>query len=163
MRKRCRRRLYRVDPGAWAHTIELQHPMVPDQLDGLGLAVHNAIQRMRLGLGDEQAWSDLAVATNISLILCERGWGSEHEADIITAQEALMRAQLRARDTGRWAFDGPGMQAVNHAIAVHELQLAVAPRVDCVAAMAECRRRMERGNVMTAERSTPDSAARAAG
>lgn len=148
MRKRSTYRPYRVDPGAALHTIAMQHGMNSGQLQDLGLAMHGAIERMRTGHGVESDFHDLAATVNVSLILCERGTGAEYEQIVKDAQHALMRTLERGRKTGRWGFDGEGYTQITRAVALHEQQIALVPRVECVEAMNECRRRMERGQVL---------------
>lgn len=151
MRKRGKRFARRVDPGAALHTIAMQHGMADDQLRDLGLAVHAAIERMRIGHGIEQDFHTLAAAVNVSLILCERGVGAEHLGTVTAAQDALVRVWARGNETRRWAFDGSGLQAVNAAVALHEQQIAAVPRTECRDAMLECRRRVVRGDVLNAK------------
>ena len=148
MRKRSKYRPYRVDAGAGMHAIAMQHNMADDQLLDLGMAIHTSIERMRLGMGIEVDFHTLAAMVNVSLILCERGVGNEFEQVVKDAQDALIEILQRNRRTGKWAFSGSGLQAINAAAQLHEQQIALVPRAACRDAMIECRRRMQRGEVL---------------
>lgn len=148
MKKRSKYRARPVDPAAWQRAIALQQPIEQDSLQTLGFGVHMAIERLRTGCPVEDDFYALAVAANVSLILCERDVGPEHIDAIKAGQDALMGMLHRHRRTGRWGFSGPEMQAINVMVAIHEAQIASVPRVTCRDALYEARRRAERGEVL---------------
>ena len=138
----------RVDRGAWLQAIGMQQPLTQEQIDDLGLAVHLAVERLRIGQPIEGDWHTLAAAVNVSMVLCERGVGEEYLPDILTAQDALLRVWKRYDRTGRWAFDGPAYTALTRAVEIHEAHAAAIPRDSARAAMLEVRRRVDRGEVL---------------
>jgi hypothetical protein len=128
----------------------MQQQLTDDQLTDLGMSVHTCIERLRTGHGVELDWHTLAAAVNVSLVLCERGVGSEYLVDVTTAQDALIRILERQRTTGQWAFDGPAYVALARAVELHEAQLQTITRDGARAAMMEVRRRVDRGEVLNA-------------
>jgi len=138
----------RRDPGAWLLAIGMQQPLTQDQRDDLGLAVHLAIERLRLGAPIEGDWHTLAAAVNVSMVLCERGVGPEYLPDIFAAQDALLRVWDRHGRTGKWGFDGPAYQALACAVEIHEAHAGAITRDGARAAMLEVRRRAARGEVL---------------
>src|SRR5512139_1990101 len=150
MRKRSKYRPYRVDPTAGMHAIAMQKNMAGDQLLDLGLAIHNSIERMRLGMGVELDFHTIAALVNVSLVLCERGVGGDGMGCVQAAQDALVEILQRQRRTGKWGFSGPEMQAINDCAHLHEQQIAIVSRRECRDAMLEVRRRVDRGEVLNA-------------
>lgn len=138
----------RRDPGAWLQAIGMQQPLTQDQRDDLGLAVHLAIERLRVGTPIKGDWHTLAAAVNVSMVLCERGVGPEYLPDILAAQDALLRVHDRHAKTGRWAFDGPAYKALTRAVEIHEAHAGAITRDGARAAMLEVRRRAARGEVL---------------
>lgn len=138
----------RVDRGAWMQAIGMQQPLTQDQVDDLGLAVHLAVERLRIGQLIEGDWHTLAAAVNVSMVLCEKGVGPEYLGDIIKAQDALLRIFDRHAATGRWAFDGPAYTALTRAVEIHEAHAGAITRDGARAAMLEVRRRAARGEVL---------------
>lgn len=138
----------RVYRAAWLQAIGMQQPLTQDQIDDLGLAVHLAVERLRIGQPIEGDWHTLAAAVNVSLVLCERGVGAEYLPDIIKAQDALLRIFERQARTGGWGFDGPAYSALTLAVEIHEAQVASITRDGARAAMLEVRRRAARGEVL---------------
>lgn len=137
-----------TDPRAWQHAIAMQHGMTRDQLDDLGFAIHEGIERMRNGLGLAEDYWTLAAMANVSLILCERDVGAEHMHIIYAAQHALMSIMERHKRTGKWGFSGSEMQAINTAAQLHEQQIANVPRITCRGALFEARRRAVQGHIL---------------
>lgn len=138
----------RRDPGAWLQAIGMQQPLTQEQQDDLGLAVHLAIERLRIGSPVEGDWHTLAAAVNVSMVLCEKGVGPEYLPDIITAQDALLRVWKRYERTGRWAFDGPAYKVLTRAVEIHEAHAGAITRDGARAAMLEVRARARRGEVL---------------
>jgi hypothetical protein len=136
------------DPRAWLQAIGMQQPLTQAQRDDLGLAVHLAIERLRIGKPVENDWHTLAAAVNVSMVLCERGVGAEHMPDILAAQDALLRVWERWQRAGKWGFDGPAYRALARAVEIHEAHAGAITRDGARAAMLEVRRRAARGEVL---------------
>ncbi|MET3232246.1 UNVERIFIED_ORG: hypothetical protein ABIC54_004451 [Burkholderia sp. 1263] len=105
------------------------NPLTDDQQRDLGLAYHIAFENM-LKRGGEEDWYVLAGSLNVALVLAEKGYGEEFIPEIKAAMEALMSAKYRADRTGKWAFDGPGIQAMRTALELHDQQCALATRAE---------------------------------
>ncbi len=138
-----------ADPLAFAHAIAMQQGMSGDQLADLGMAVNASILRLRVGHGTDSDWHTLVAAVDVSLVLCEWGYGHKHLDAVRAAQDALVHIHDRKLRTGKLAFDGAAYVAITAAIALHEAQVAAAPRIVARDAMLEVKRRMARGNVLT--------------
>lgn len=138
----------RRDPRAWLQAIGMQQPLTQEQQDDLGLAVHLAIERLRVGAPIDGDWHTLAAAVNVSMVLCEKGVGREHLDDVLAAQDALLRIFDRHAKIGRWAFDGQAYTELTRAVAIHEAHAAAITRDGARAAMLEVRRRAARGEVL---------------
>jgi hypothetical protein len=131
-----------ADPLAFAHAIAMQHGMSGDQLADLGMAVYQSIERLRVGLGGDSDWHTLVGAVDVSLVLCEWGYGPEHLDTVKTAQDALIHIHQRKLRTGRMAFDGAAYTAITAAIGLHEAQIEATPRIVAREAVREVSRRM---------------------
>lgn len=143
MRKGLRRKA--VDPMAW---IAKRTPLADDQSRDLAIAFRIALQAMLCGHGTEQAWSTLACALNVALIMSESNDSAVTDT-IKAAQDALMRSRERAQRTGKWAFDGEGSVVIKKAFELHEKQLEGAcTRGQITQALREVHRRIEIGEVM---------------
>lgn len=132
----------------WLQAIGMQQPLTQEQRDDLGLAVHLAIERLRVGRPIEGDWHTLAAAVNVSMVLCEKGVGREYLDDVLTAQDALLRVYDRHAKTGRWAFDGPAYTALTRAVEIHEAHAGAITRDSARAAMLEVQARARRGEVL---------------
>lgn len=152
MRKRGAHFTRRIDPHAGLHALAMNRPLDASQKTDESIALRVSLEALRTGRADESAFHSITAAINTSLILCERGHGEDYEPDIKQALEALLRVWQRAQKTQRWLFDGPGWQHVNHAIDIHEAQLANVSRRDARDAFREVIRRIDRGLVLEAQR-----------
>lgn len=147
MRKRGAQFSRRIDPHAGLQAIAMHHRLDDEQQADLGVALHVNLESMRTGRADESAFHTIAAAVNVSMVLCERGNGTNYLPDIMQAQTSLLRLWQRGKKTGRWLFDGGGWQHVKHAIDIHEAQLANVTRREASDAMREVMRRINRGLV----------------
>ena len=143
----------KYDPARWinrAVTANEQRmdsaPLTGGQQTDLGLAYHLSFESMLRG-GTEEAWHSLAATLNVALILMERGFGVEFEAEIKAAMRALMRTKYRQKETGSWALDGEGISAMRTALEIHDAQVGVADRAELRFAINEIYRRVEAGDV----------------
>jgi hypothetical protein len=105
------------------------NPLTDDQQRDLGLAYHIAFENL-LKRGCEEDWYVLAGSLNVALVLAEKGYGEEFIPEIKAAMEALMSTKYRADRTGKWAFDGAGIQAMRAALEIHDQQCALATRAE---------------------------------
>ena len=142
MRKSCARKIH--DPRGW---ISKRLPLSFEQARDLNLAYRVSLQALLRGSGTEQAWSTLAVAFNITLLLAENGIRQNSIETIKLAQLALMRAHERAKRTGQWAFDGDGARVILATANIHDQQLDLASKAQIMAALVEVNRRVMVGEV----------------
>ena len=125
--------------------------LADDQKRDLGIVYHVSLAAMLGRYGTEQAWSTLACALNISILLCEYGVSASSIQQIKLAQDALMRSYERAQRTGRWALDGEGIRILQAALLIHDEQISRSTRDQIIRAIAEVHKRVENGEVFTKE------------
>lgn len=152
MRKRGAHFQRRIDPGAGLQAIAMQHRLDAEQQADMGVALRVNLEALRTGQADETAFHTIAAAINVSLVLCERDVGADYLPAIKRAQDGMLRLWTRAKQTGRWVFDGSGWHDTAHAIDLHEAQLAVVSRKSASAAMREVMRRIHNGNIFDEQR-----------
>jgi hypothetical protein len=125
-------------------------PLPDGLLTDVGLAMHQSLLSVQHGQADEQDANNLALAANVSLLLCELGLGGELQADVIASQAALVQMSERNLRLNRYVATGPELQALNRLGEIHDAQLS---SPDCTQgllaqAMALIRRRVAEGHVM---------------
>ncbi|MCK9386111.1 MAG: hypothetical protein M0Q15_15990 [Nevskia sp.] len=152
MKKRGAHFTRRIDPQAGLHAISMLHRLNATQQADLGVALRFSLESIRTGRATEQEFHTLAACINVSLVLCERGVAADYLPAVKLAQAGLLRLLKRGRESGRWVFDGPGMQDVLHGIELHEAQLAFVTRKEAAEAMREVMRRIDRGDVFEEQR-----------
>lgn len=117
-------------------------PLADDQTRDMGIAFHIAYDLMRDGRGDEEQWSTLACMIDIAVTLAQQGTGSEHLDELRAALDGIHRAKVRGDATGKWAFDGDALRAMETALAIHDAQLAVTTVGEALNAIAEVERQI---------------------
>lgn len=152
MRKRGAHFTRRIDPHAGLHALAMNRPLDASQKTDESIALRVSLEALRTGRADERAFHSITAAINVSMVLCERGVGADYLPHIIQAQQSLLRVWTRSEKTGRWLFDGAGWQHVNHAIDIHEAQLASISRREASDAFREVIRRINQGNVFEEQR-----------
>lgn len=124
-------------------------PLSDDQQTDLGGAYWLAFTNMTVGNASEESWSCMVCALNIGMALCEAGIGEEHEEAFVAALDGAFRAKIRSEKSGSFRLDGEAIQAIKHALTIHDEQIRIAHRREMVAAMQTVRARIEEGNVYT--------------
>ena len=129
-------------------------PLAVDKQRDLAIGYHSALEAIRTGKATEADAHTLAMASNVTLMLCELGLGGDQIEAVKQAQGYIVAMMDRGAETGRYAFSGPGLQAVRSLLELHDAQLESA---DCteglmLAAIREIRRRMDAGAVLEAVR-----------
>jgi hypothetical protein len=139
-----------LEPRREIDGLDLITPMDASQSLDLSLFQRAALDALRRGQATETDTNNLAVAANISMVLCERGFGAEYLPDVMAAQDALVRILARAARTGRYAADGPGLQALAQFVEIHEAQIApgVCMQADVISAVQEVQNRRAAGQVI---------------
>lgn len=115
----------------------------------LGLCYHIAFENM-LKRGSEEDWYILAGSLNVALVLAEQGYGEEFISDIKRAMEGLMSTKYRADRTGRWAFNGDGINHMRIALGIHDQQCALAKRAEIKKALQMITERANAGYMYAA-------------
>ncbi|NPT59070.1 hypothetical protein [Paraburkholderia elongata] len=140
----------KYNPNKLLDRIVDKSPLMPSQRRDLGLAYHIAFENM-LKRGSEEDWYILASTMNVALVLAEKDYGSEYIPEVKAAMESLMDCKYRADRTGRWAFDGDGLQAMRRALELHDQQCALATRAEIKAALQAIVKRANEGHMYAAE------------
>lgn len=121
------------------------------QVRDLSLLGHAALTAITQGRGTERDVDQLAVVSNVSLVLAEIGLGADLIPDVHAGQAAIMSMQARLARVGKAGATGPELQALNTLMELHDAQLSIPPTVDEMRrAVSEVRRRREAGQVLEA-------------
>jgi hypothetical protein len=97
-----------------------------DDVDDLEIGVLAAIECISKGYGTVSHWNEIAHVINQSWILCtERGIGEEAKPYLLVAQDGMKRMAKRFKETGKFAFDGLGLEAVRRVIEIWSTQLTM--------------------------------------
>lgn len=102
---------------------------------------------MLAGHGNEETWGVIVKNLNVAMILTELGYGEELLPLVKDAMAGAFRAQLRAKRTGRWGFDGPAAAAIREALQYHQVQLQAASKAHVFEALQIMNQRLAEGNV----------------
>lgn len=139
MKKSCKRKVR--DPFA---CINSRMGLVKSQAVDIGVAYHSALAALSTPHANEQAWSTLACALNVGLLLAERGIVPEALPMIKLAQEGLMAIKHRADNTCEWGLNiaHHRKQAIYAAINFHDEQCATATKVQLSQALRDVHSRV---------------------
>lgn len=143
----AKRRRWAADPMAMWRTVGRKQAFTAEESVGLSLPVRIAYERIRTGAAVDGDFDTLASAMNVAMVCAERIDGLVEQACIV-AQDALMRMHGRHTRTGRWGFDGPGLQEVLAGIEVYEQLMRLLTAGQLEAALLECIRRAKAGEVL---------------
>ena len=91
----------------------------------LSLDAREAFEAVQTGKATKDDREMLAGVVNVVMVLAEMHCAQADLDTAIAAQEALLRADVRAAEGKRWNFDGPGRAAVVHMLDAHEQMLAI--------------------------------------
>lgn len=119
----------------------------PDQVTDIGVAYWLSFENLRIGSANEEAWSCVACALNVALVLCEKGIGAEYVDALVTALDGCFRAKIRSEKTGNFRLDGEALRDIETALAIHDQQMEIAKRWEVTEAMQTIYKRLEEGNV----------------
>lgn len=120
-----------------------------DHVDDLALHVIEAMGAVMAGDATDVHVDALAIASNISMLLCERGYGREAMEDVLRGQDAVMGIIARKQRTGRIGVNGQELALLRVLVDTHEQQLRLAPtRAEMREVLAEIKRRQAQGAVL---------------
>lgn len=95
-------------------------------VDDMEISVLAAIECISKGYGTVSHWNEIAYAINQSWVLCtERGIGEEAKPYLLVAQDGMKRMAKRFKETGKFAFDGLGLEAVRRVVEIWSTQLTM--------------------------------------
>lgn len=123
-------------------------PMAESAQAKLGLEARMAFHRITQGECADDDPDELALTSNVALILCEWGYGGEYLQGVKDAQDALLAAQLRANSGAVFNFDSAGRHAVQVLLELYEQQLAICDHAVIMKAMATAADRIRSGDVV---------------
>lgn len=133
------------------HRAEDRVPLHSEQQRDLSYHHWAALENLRSGPGDYESWECIVSALNIGMALCEGGIGPECIDEMIEAQEAAIRAKVRANRHGAHRLDGDGMRIITEALRTHDAQLELAQRQEVVTAIRLIKQRLDEGQVFSIE------------
>jgi hypothetical protein len=108
-----------------------------------------SLDRLTHGKADGEDIGALGFLANVTVILCEKGFGKEHEQLAVASQLALINAFRRgATNGGRYGLSGDEMTAMRGVYQLHMAQIEVCGRGHLLAASAEVEKRQARGDVI---------------
>lgn len=104
---------------------------------------HWAMSSITKGTGTKDDWQEISNIINMSIILCERGFGEEYMPVLKKAADALNNARDRVKNEGKsLLFRGDEMQAVNDGLELHDAQLDITLVRDVELAVQEVEKRL---------------------
>lgn len=108
-------------------TIKGLNPAKPEHITTIQIIVHDAMSRLTRGAGTRADWQTVADAINMTIVLCERGYGLPEWVDDVTkARDAMKAARDRHKQGKALLFRGEEITAINDALALHDQQIEVA-------------------------------------
>jgi hypothetical protein len=125
---------------------QVNQPLRPVDVGVVETKYWIALADVRTGAGTEKSWSYLCTCLNLTLGLCELGFGKEHLPQILQAFEGAQRAMVRGKQSGTYRFDGPGLTALTDVLQVHEAQLEFTTTKDLLAAEKIVAARVKQGH-----------------
>lgn len=99
-------------------------PMEATRQTDMLLAAHQAFESVQRGTANDADRDTLVCMVNVAMVLASKHCGPDDLADILAAQDALLRADLRKLQGKHWNFDGEGRTAMLVALSAHEQQIA---------------------------------------
>ncbi|MES2685513.1 MAG: hypothetical protein V4706_01760 [Pseudomonadota bacterium] len=101
-----------------------RQPMPLKKRENLLLAAHEAFESAQRGTANDADRDTLVCMVNVAMVLAGKHCIAEDLADVLAAQDALLRADLRKLQGKGWNFDGEGRKAILVALSSHEQQIA---------------------------------------
>lgn len=95
-------------------------PMSAEKRTDLLIASRIAYASVDKGQGTEADRDTLACMVNVAMVLAEKHLVGDDLESILSAQRAMLRADVRAAEGKRWGFDGEGRAAMLRALDMHD-------------------------------------------
>lgn len=122
MRKKCKRKIWSTAINPVAHAIAGAAITDRTSLNKLRAKEYAALDEFVHGRGTLDHWKTLTDLLNLSEMMAKQGIGIEVLDACQKAQDALVKAGKRFETTGKFGFDGPGIQAMRDLIEYADLQ-----------------------------------------
>lgn len=123
-----------------------------DQVRDLSMFAHASLVAITRGEGGPVDIDNLALVSNMALVLSQMGLGIDLLPAIMDAQDAVVSMQARLARTGKAGASGEELKALNMLLEVHDAQLEIPPKVEEMRkAVAEVKRRRNAGQVIGIE------------
>lgn len=119
----------------WRHTIDMQQGLDRDQRDELERTVLVAFEALRTGKANVDQFAKLEGAVELSGKLCASGIGKEYAGVVEQARVALERIKRRAATVGKFGIDGPAIEPLRTALALHTEHLRTCARREVMEAV----------------------------
>lgn len=138
--------------------ISLTNPLPAATQNSIAADYYLAVGAFTSGMATEYHFGVITAALNTSAGLVKQGLGDEYSALLEPALAALRRARVRHDKTGKYGFDGEGLQAIRDAAELHEAHLAVATRYDLARVIREMDPAISGGYVLERLHKLPEAA-----
>lgn len=121
------------------------------QVRDLSIGYHGALHSIISGTGSWNDANTLALAANIALLLVEAGLGIDQLQAVQDGQDAIISMMKRQEQIGRYLLTGPELRHLQDVLELHDAQISDRDCTEAVmvAALAECKRRMLAGSVLS--------------
>ena len=149
-RKHTHRKYRPADPTSWAYAIARNADMDQAHATKIVNLIRIAYQRMREGNGTDEDFDRLAAALNVSLMRAEK-IGQPVVDGINAGLHALMAADRRNGEHGKYGFSGEDILAMNAAVDLYEDLVRKSSPRQMQEALNEAAKRMRRGEVIQVE------------
>jgi hypothetical protein len=137
-RKAYRPRAVAVD--ALDHAIALAAVPPKSSQAALIAPMRVALDQLRRGAGDAQAWDCLADAHNVALALADLRIANDHRSTLTAGCQALAALSERVNAGGSWTLRGVELAALQASVEIHEIQLGLASQREIRDAIAAVQR-----------------------
>ncbi|GGX01642.1 hypothetical protein [Undibacterium macrobrachii] len=122
------------------------------QVTDIMVATRLALTAMVNGDSTENDCGMISGQMDFAVKIAEQGTGIDHIDIFERAQDACVRAVARGKETGRWRFDGPGLQDVRIAVDLFEQLCSITKLYEFDIALERVEEAMNEGNTITFER-----------
>ena len=129
-------------------TDDFNVPIPQDTLDVAETGFAICLDRLSKMQADAGDIGHLGYMVNMTLVLCENGFGAEYVQQAQAGQEAVLKAMQRGLDGHSFGVTGDELKALRTTYQVHRAQAEVAGRGHIIAASKEVERRQKTGAVV---------------
>ena len=135
-----------------AERIERDDFLSAEQVTNIMVATRLALTAMVNGDSTENDCAMVSSQMDFAVKIAEQGVGIDHISIFERAQEACARAVVRGQTTGRWRFDGPGLQDVRFAVDIFEQLCSITKLNEFDIALDKVEQAIDEGNTIYVER-----------